>query len=213
MPRVYAAGEPVCLLGRRYRLRIEPSDRDRAAIQGEEVVLFLRNPENESQRKKVFEAWYGGLCRDLFEAAAKRVYPLFQAYRIPMSSFRIRRMKTRWGSCSPQKRAVTLNLYLAQAPVPCVEYVIAHELAHLVQPNHSPAFYAVWMRSCRITGNANSFYASRRSTVLGVRERHFGCMLLFFPNQEKAGRCGYDLRDRDCQPGPLDSNGGWKDKQ
>ena len=143
MPRVYAAGEPVCLLGRRYRLRIEPSDRDRAAIQGEEVVLFLRNPENESQRKKVFEAWYGGLCRDLFEAAAKRVYPLFQAYRIPMPAFRIRRMKTRWGSCSPQKRAVTLNLYLAQAPVPCVEYVIAHELAHLVQPNHSPAFYAV----------------------------------------------------------------------
>ena len=51
-PAFYAAGEPVCLLGRRYRLRIEPSDRDRAAIQGEEVVLFLRNPENESQRKR-----------------------------------------------------------------------------------------------------------------------------------------------------------------
>lgn len=103
MPRVYAAGEPVCLLGRRYRLRIEPSDRTGRPSKGKRSYSFYETPKNESQRKKVFEAWYGGLCGICFEAAAKRVYPLFQAYRIPMPSFRHPADENAMGELFPAK--------------------------------------------------------------------------------------------------------------
>lgn len=143
MPRTYVTGEPVCFLGHIYHLCVEMSDREQVSIQEQNVVLQLRAPADETKRKKLFDTWYHSLCYDMFERMIKRVFPLFKAYRIPLPSFRIRKMKTRWGSCSPQKCAITLNLYLAQAPAACVEYVIAHELAHLVQPNHSWKFYKV----------------------------------------------------------------------
>ena len=114
-------------------------DRDSYKQRAEKISVQL----DETKRKKLFDTWYHSLCYDMFERMIKRVFPLFKAYRIPLPSFRIRKMKTRWGSCSPQKCAITLNLYLAQAPAACVEYVIAHELAHLVQPNHSWKFYKV----------------------------------------------------------------------
>ena len=59
----------------------------------------------------------------------------------PPPSFRIREMKTRWGSCHTGKRKITFNLQLVYAPHAVVDYVVVHELCHLWIPNHSPAFY------------------------------------------------------------------------
>ena len=143
MPRAYTEGEPVRLLGTGYRLHLQPSAWEYVVVEGGSICLFVKDPSNFSNRKKAFDGWYQSRCKGIFEAVAARVFPLFKQYRIPMPVFSIRRMKTRWGSCSPQKQAVTLNLYLAEAPVACIEYVIAHELAHLVHPDHSPRFYAV----------------------------------------------------------------------
>jgi len=50
-------------------------------------------------------------------------------------------MKTRWGSCNSQKGYINLNLELIKEPIRCIEYVVAHELAHLIHPNHSKEFY------------------------------------------------------------------------
>ena len=105
--------------------------------------MFVNDPEDFSHNKRVFEAWYRACCEAALTRAVETVFPLFQKYQIPMPQFRIRRMKTRWGSCLPVKRVVTINLYLAQAPVACMEYVVAHELAHLVRADHSAQFYAV----------------------------------------------------------------------
>ncbi|CAC9587858.1 Putative predicted metal-dependent hydrolase [Bathymodiolus heckerae thiotrophic gill symbiont] len=54
---------------------------------------------------------------------------------------RIRKMKTRWGSCNPEKSYINLNSELIKAPIQCIEYVIFHELAHLIHPNHDKGFY------------------------------------------------------------------------
>ena len=77
------------------------------------------------------------------------VFPHFAEYcrcigaEVPqMPSLRIRLMKSRWGSCIPTKNAVTLNARLVMYPRECIEYVIAHELCHLLEANHSAAFYA-----------------------------------------------------------------------
>ena len=57
-------------------------------------------------------------------------------------TIQVRRMKTRWGSCS-KKGQILLNTDLVQAPIACIDYVIVHELCHLIVPNHSPRFYSL----------------------------------------------------------------------
>ena len=80
----------------------------------------------------------------LFEAVSETIYPLFATVlQGQRPVLKVRRMKTRWGSCIPAKRQITLNLLLAEKPYAAVEYVILHEYAHFVQCNHSPAFWAV----------------------------------------------------------------------
>ena len=73
----------------------------------------------------------------------EQIFPRFSAYAIPFPVLKFRLMKGRWGSCVKKKREITLNKMLKLLPKDCQEYVIAHELSHLVEANHSKAFYAV----------------------------------------------------------------------
>lgn len=83
----------------------------------------------------------------LFTAVSAEVFPLFAGIlqnRPPL--LKVRLMKTRWGVCMPSKRQITLNLRLAEKPRAAVEYVVVHEYAHFLQPNHSAAFWAIVAR-------------------------------------------------------------------
>ena len=78
-----------------------------------------------------------------FAQALDRVFPLFAAYGIAYPELGVRKLRSRWGSCQPAKRRITLSLDLICVPPDLLDGVVAHELAHLVEPNHSPAFYRV----------------------------------------------------------------------
>ncbi|SEJ26519.1 M48 family metallopeptidase [Demequina mangrovi] len=65
---------------------------------------------------------------------------------VPHPTWRMRVMRTRWGSCNKVKRSLTFNVELARKDIHLVEYVVVHELAHLIEPNHGPGFYAVMDR-------------------------------------------------------------------
>ena len=82
------------------------------------------------------------LLTELCESA----YPLFAPYGVAYPKIRIRRMKSRWGSCIPSKGTVTFNSLLAAVPRPCVEYVVMHEFTHFLRADHSPAFYRLMDR-------------------------------------------------------------------
>jgi predicted metal-dependent hydrolase len=70
------------------------------------------------------------------------IYPLFEKVT-PMPELRLRLMRARWGSCAPKKAVLTFNTNLAFYPTPCIEYVVMHEFAHFIQPDHSPAYHAL----------------------------------------------------------------------
>ncbi len=85
-------------------------------------------------------------CRAYFSRLLAEQYPLIQPLGVALPQLKIRKMKSRWGSCHSQKGIITLNSQLMAAPQPCIEYVILHELCHFLQPNHSSAFYALLAR-------------------------------------------------------------------
>ncbi len=74
---------------------------------------------------------------------SRRWYPAFQALGVPYPGIRVRKMTSRWGSCQTVRKIITYSTMLAEMPEAAVEYVVVHEFAHFLVPNHSPQFYEV----------------------------------------------------------------------
>ncbi len=86
--------------------------------------------------------WQKEQAAQLLPAAYEMAWELFQDAGFAKPTLRLRKMKSRWGSCIPSKGVITLNTALVGAPVSCQIAVAAHELCHMLHPNHSKAFYA-----------------------------------------------------------------------
>lgn len=106
---------------------------NQAYLYGNVVVL----PENMSR-----EQWQKAMADTLLHKQYELVWPLFQGDGFAKPQLRLRKMKSRWGSCIPAKGCITLNTALIAAPEGCIQAVIAHELAHMRHPNHQKDFYA-----------------------------------------------------------------------
>lgn len=129
-------GEPVCLWGRPYTIVLREG-RSRTEISGENIFVYgLRDAGLEERQRAVNEFYRLQLMQKISELA-----PLWeQRTGLAAAQWSIRSMKTRWGSCSPATGRISLALGLARKPVCCLEYVIVHELAHLLVPNHGADF-------------------------------------------------------------------------
>ena len=99
--------------------------------------------EIASTIRQVSRAEEGKLCEAVITDLCNRYYPVFAtACKGDMPEIRYRRMKSRWGSCTPKTGVLTFNTRLAYVPEPCTEYVVVHEFCHFLYPNHSVKFYA-----------------------------------------------------------------------
>lgn len=90
---------------------------------------------------KVIEQFTTKLCKDVFIDIAGLIHKKLEDYQLQFPVIKIRKMKTRWGSCIPVKHQITLNQNLIHYPIEFIEYVVLHEFIHFIQPNHSKAFY------------------------------------------------------------------------
>ena len=136
-PRKYINGETHLYLGRQYKLRIEEdSQNDVKLLRGRLLV----SRKSKTKVENLLMEWYREKAQIHFENTLQKILPLFRKYGISQPELLIRQMPTRWGSCTA-KGKVILNPELIRAPKGSIEYVIIHELCHLIHHNHTKAFY------------------------------------------------------------------------
>lgn len=101
--------------------------------------------DREARKKQLMQKYPKEYQRQVFQEICEEVYTVFQKckYRVPYPELKIRYMTARWGSCQPQKGIITLNSQLIEKPRHCIEYVVLHEFAHFIYPNHSKDFYGL----------------------------------------------------------------------
>ncbi len=140
--REMVSGESHYVLGRRYRLRVhEHAGPARVGLCGAAFIdLYVRPETIAAQREAVLQRWYRARLKAL-------IPPLLEKWQgvldVQVADWGVKRMKTKWGSCNIEARRIWLNLELAKKPEQCLEYVVAHELAHLRERRHNERFIAL----------------------------------------------------------------------
>lgn len=144
-PKNYLSGETFMYLGRQYRLRVEYGFRQPAKLLGRFLHVWVKDRSDTQSVKKSVELWYRKRAHDTMGRYMEKCQAVGTRHGIQETSWVIRTMRRRWGSCSPSGR-ITLNTNLVKVPVQCIEYVIMHELCHLKNHNHSKPFYSLLTR-------------------------------------------------------------------
>ena len=138
-PRQYIGGESFLYLGKQYMLKIEPSTAEEVKLYQGRLVVKTVNPD-ATHIKKLLQQWYIARATILFNKLFEEQFYLFKRFTLEKPILQIKKMEKRWGSCTPQQKII-LNPERIKAPVVCINYVILHELCHLVHHNHSKSFY------------------------------------------------------------------------
>jgi len=136
-PRKYVSGESHLYLGRQYRLKIYHSPEEMVKLKRGFLEVYT---EDKSRVKILVRNWYKKRAEIKFHEIAKSWITRFKKHGVEPSDFIIKWMEKRWGSCTP-KGKIILNVELMKAPKGCIEYVVVHELCHLIHHNHSNAFF------------------------------------------------------------------------
>ena len=134
--RKYISGETHLYLGRQYRLQIEIGQLESVKLKGKFIVV---TSSERSRTKSLLHDWYLQHARTKLHEVAAPLIDKFKKHKVEPSSIVLRDMPTRWGSCTP-KGKIILNPELIKAPKGCIEYVVIHELCHLIHHDHTQKF-------------------------------------------------------------------------
>ncbi len=137
--RRYVPGETFRYLGRQYRLAVTEANSDDVKLRGRHLMVSIPDFDPSSIRKAV-QQWYIDRARIVFARRAPMVFEKLRPHGIAQHPIELRKMKRRWGSCTPRNR-ILLNPFLVIAPTDCIDYVLTHELCHTRHSQHNQAFY------------------------------------------------------------------------
>ena len=139
--RAYADGDILYLGGEAYRLRVLLGTKESVEPIGRVLVVTQKEPADKDRRKRMVEKYLTKRCRERIETLCRSLYPEFEKLGVAWPKIRIRSMVSRWGSCQPVRGVLTFARQLVEVPEGCAEYVVVHEFAHFIHPDHSPRFH------------------------------------------------------------------------
>lgn len=149
--REYVNREDAFAWGHRYLLKVDELDgKPGVMLQHTQMVLTVRPGASAEKRQALMAEWYRQEIRNEMAAMIAKWEPLLG---VKASKWFIQRMKTRWGSCNPNTGNIRLNSELARKPRECLEYVILHELVHLIEPSHNEHFQVLMNKSMPLWRN------------------------------------------------------------
>ncbi|MCD8297425.1 MAG: M48 family metallopeptidase [Prevotella sp.] len=136
-PREYVSGEAHYFKGELYRLRVETCNPTMAkvSIQGDYILVRCGK---QIQAEKALKQWYREQLRAMLPPLVER---WVKRLGTPMPKYDVQAMKQCWGSCNKSKQMILFNLELAKKPLECIEYIVAHEVTHLIERTHTDRFY------------------------------------------------------------------------
>lgn len=142
--REYVDRESHYVWGRRHLLKLETSEgAPFVEVRHRTLLLRARPDSDRGRRAAILDAWYRQLIREAAEPLIRRWE---RTMRVEVGRVYVQRMKTKWGSCNPGRRSIRLNSELAKKPPECLEYIVVHELLHLIEPNHGDRFVSLMDR-------------------------------------------------------------------
>jgi predicted metal-dependent hydrolase len=138
-PREYLERESHYVWGRRYLLHVVEADEPPSVeLKHKRMVLRLRPGADEARKHAVVEDWYRA---EVKKAAVPLIAKWEPVLGVKVGRLFVQRMKTKWGSCNTETRSIRLNTDLAKKPAECLEYIVVHEMAHLLVRRHDDRFY------------------------------------------------------------------------
>jgi predicted metal-dependent hydrolase len=143
-PREYLDRESHYVWGKRYLLKVvEENAGPGIELKHNAMVLRIRPGTDDEKMQDIVEGWY----REQIKAAATDLIARWEPLiGVKAEAFFVQRMKTKWGSCNPINRSLRLNTELAKKPPECLEYIVVHEMVHLLEPTHNARFVALMDR-------------------------------------------------------------------
>jgi len=140
-PREFLDRESHFVWGRRYLLTVSESDQPPSLSLSHNRMFMRVRPQTDAARKQAFiDDWYREQIR---KVAPPLIAKWERLIDVKVERFFVQRMKTKWGSCNPRAKTIRLNTDLAKKPRECLEYLIVHELVHLLEPTHNARFVAL----------------------------------------------------------------------
>jgi predicted metal-dependent hydrolase len=140
-PREYLDRESHYVWGKRYLLKlIEEPSAPRIELKHNKLILRVNQGANHDRKDDVVARWY----REQIKAAVPSLIAKWEpTVAVNVQRVFVQKMKTKWGSCNPASRSVRLNTDLAKKPRECLEYIVVHEMVHMLEPTHNAHFLAL----------------------------------------------------------------------
>ena len=164
-PRQFVERESHYLWGRRYLLSVTEEDvKPSVRLDHRRILLSVRPGSSSAKREEVMHEWHKSLLHDAVPPMIQRWEPRLG---VEVAGYFLQRMKTKWGGCNHRARNIRLNTELVKKPKDLLEYVIVHEMLHLIAPTHSAQFFALM----------NKHYPSWREARAELNELPLGAVV------------------------------------
>jgi len=140
-PREYLDRESHYVWGKRYLLKVDEADSaPEVKLKHSKIILRVRPGTNDDTRQAIVSQWY----REQIKAAVPELIAKWERMiGVKLERVFVQKMKTKWGSSNPRARSIRLNTELAKKPRDCLEYVVVHEMFHLLERHHNDRFTAL----------------------------------------------------------------------
>ena len=140
-PREYLTRESHYFKGERYLLKVvEHEGSPKIQLKKKEIQMFVRPDTSQEKKREILDEWY--------RSELKRIIPpLIERWEktigVEVNEYGIKKMRTKWGTCNHTAKRIWLNLELSKKPLYCLEYIVVHELLHIIEPSHNDRFVAL----------------------------------------------------------------------